>query len=236
MTSAAQPWATVPALAHQIFGDRLSLAVRYAELLATIASERGLIGPRETSRLWDRHLIGGAVLGELVARSASVADIGTGAGLPGVPLLIARPDLHVTLVEPMQRRVDFLELVRRDLGLELHVLRSRAENVTGVRVDVVVARAVAPLEKLVPLALPLLPDGGTIIAVKGAGVHEEIAAATRSLDRHGILLPQVKTLGSPPDTTTVALVEVPELALRSRSTQAARPQQRRPTGPSRPRS
>jgi 16S rRNA (guanine527-N7)-methyltransferase len=117
-----------PPAAAQVFGDRLDLACRYAELLAGPGVERGLIGPREADRLWERHLLNSAVIGELLPRGESVVDLGSGAGLPGVALAIARADLSVTLVEPMSRRVEFLELVADQLRIPLRVIRGRAEE------------------------------------------------------------------------------------------------------------
>lgn len=137
-----------PASAATVFGDRLDLARRYCTALATAGVERGLIGPREVPRLWDRHLLNCAVLGELIAEGASVVDIGSGAGLPGIPLAIARPDLRITLVEPLLRRTVFLSEFIESVGLDVTVVRGRAEQ-SGVMkeaggADVVTSRAVAP--------------------------------------------------------------------------------------------
>ena len=130
-----------------MFGsERLPLAEQFAELLATEGTLRGLIGPREVPRLWERHLVSCAVLGELVPTDATVCDIGSGAGLPGIVLAIARPDLTVTLVEPLLRRTTFLEEVAADLELSsIEVIRGRADVLHGQRqFDVVTSRAVAP--------------------------------------------------------------------------------------------
>lgn len=168
-----------PPVAEALFGSGLPRAIRYAELLAEHGVERGLIGPREVDRLWDRHLLNSAVVAEVLPRSVAIVDLGSGAGLPGIPLAIARPDLSVTLLESMARRVEWLEHVARTLGLDVSVVRGRAEEpairrrVSGA--DVVVARAVAPLAKLVEWSLPLLRVGGSLVAMKGASAAEEVA-------------------------------------------------------------
>ncbi len=157
--------------------DRLELAERYTELLATEGVLRGLIGPREAPRLWERHVLNSAVLGEAVPEGASVCDIGTGAGLPGLVLAIARPDLAVTLVEPLLRRTTFLDEVVTDLGLShVTVVRARAEELHGqVTYDVVTSRAVAPLERLLGWSMPLVSPTGATVAMKGRSVRDEIA-------------------------------------------------------------
>jgi 16S rRNA (guanine527-N7)-methyltransferase len=170
---------TPPDAASAVFAGRLPLAVRYASLLAGSGTERGLIGPREVDRLWERHLLNCAVIGEVIASTARVVDLGSGAGLPGLPLALARPDLDVTLLEPMARRVAWLVEVIEDLGVPVRVVRGRAEE-PAVRdeiggADVVTARAVAPLARLAGWALPLLADGGLMVAMKGATVVSEVA-------------------------------------------------------------
>jgi 16S rRNA (guanine527-N7)-methyltransferase len=182
MVAAAGP----PAAAHAVFGPRLPLAERYAEMLATDGVVRGLIGPREAARIWDRHLINCAVVAELIEAGLSVCDVGSGAGLPGIPLAVARPDLHVDLVEPMERRAAFLQEVVVELGLErVTVTRSRAEEATRGSYDVVTARAVAPLDRLVPIALPLARVGGTLLAMKGSSATAELAAAAPAIAAAG---------------------------------------------------
>jgi 16S rRNA (guanine527-N7)-methyltransferase len=171
-----------------VFGERLALAHRYAEHLRTSGVERGLIGPREAPRVWDRHILNCAVVAELIPDSARVVDVGSGAGLPGIPLALARPDLGIVLIEPLARRVEWLEEIVADLGLSIEVERGRAEE-TAVRrrwegADVVTARAVAPLHRLAGWCLPLARPGGTMMAVKGASAAEEIerdAAVVRKL-------------------------------------------------------
>jgi len=177
--SAVSAESAVPEAAEVVFAGRLPLAVRYAALLAGPGVERGLIGPREAGRLWQRHLLNCAVIGEVIAGDASVVDLGSGAGLPGVPLALARPELDITLLEPMARRVAWLNEVVSELDLRVQVVRGRAED-PAVRsslgsVDVVVARAVAPLARLAGWALPLLAEGGTLVALKGETAADEVS-------------------------------------------------------------
>jgi 16S rRNA (guanine527-N7)-methyltransferase len=165
---------TEPAAAAVIFGDRVSLARRYAELLVRDSDTLGLLGPREMPKLWTRHILNSAVVSELVPAGVSVADVGSGAGLPGIPMAIAQPGSHFTLIEPMERRSDWLKLVVADLGLtNVSVLRARAEEV-GEVFDLVTARAVSALPKLLRLTVPLTKHGGAIIALKGSKAAEEI--------------------------------------------------------------
>lgn len=181
--------------ARALFGERLPLAQRYADLLATVGTERGLIGPREVDRIWDRHLINSAVLGEIVT-SGTVADIGSGAGLPGLPLALARPELTVTLIEPLLRRASFLAEVVAELGLPIEVVRARAEELAGTRqFDVVVSRAVAPLPKLLGWCVPLTRPGGRVVALKGERAASEIAAARDVWRRLGLPEPSVVAVG-----------------------------------------
>jgi 16S rRNA (guanine527-N7)-methyltransferase len=174
-----------PAVVTQVVPpDRLSLLERYAGLLATEGVVRGLIGPREVPRLWDRHLVNCALLAPLVPRDSSVADLGSGAGLPGIVLAIARPELRITLVEPMARRVAFLEEACSELDLgSVEILRGRAEELRGRTFDVVTARALAALPKLLGWAMPLVSRGGQLLAMKGSSASEEIAASARELKR-----------------------------------------------------
>jgi 16S rRNA (guanine527-N7)-methyltransferase len=174
-----------PDVRGTVFGARLPLAERYAEHLAGSGIERGLIGPREAERLWERHLLNSAVVTELVPEGASVLDVGSGAGLPGIPMAVARPDLHVELVEPLLRRTTWLDEVVADLGLQEQVTVTRGKvAVIGRRaVDVVTARAVAPLDRLVPMCLPLLRPGGLLLALKGERAEDEVAAVHGQLSR-----------------------------------------------------
>ncbi|MGH3345706.1 MAG: 16S rRNA (guanine(527)-N(7))-methyltransferase RsmG [Nocardioides sp.] len=198
-----------------MFGsDRLPLAERYAMLLAGAGTLRGLIGPREVPRLWERHLVNCAVLAELVPANASVCDVGSGAGLPGVVLAIARPDVRVTLVEPLLRRTSFLEDVVADLDLSgCEVRRERAEALHGVeQYDVVTSRAVAPLAKLLGWSMPLVAPGGALVAMKGSRASAEVADAADTLRRLGCAAPEVLELGAgeparlDPPTTVVRVV------------------------------
>lgn len=179
-----------PTSAATVFGDRLSLAESYAEWLATAGIERGLIGPREVSRLWDRHILNSAVLEEVLPESARVVDVGSGAGLPGLPLAIARPDLQVQLLEPLLRRTTFLNEVVADLGLtNVEVVRGRAEERESIAAvggaDVVTSRAVAPLGKLAGWSLPLVRKGGSMRALKGSTVSEELLRDAAQIKKAG---------------------------------------------------
>jgi len=173
--------------AEKIFGDRLGLAQRYVEHLATSGTERGLIGPREVPRLWSRHVLNCAVIESAIAHGSHVADVGSGAGLPGLCLAIARPDLELTLIEPLERRVIWLQEVVDDLGLgNVTVMRTRAELAVGmVDADVVTARAVAALSKLAGLTIPLLNGKGEVVAIKGRSAAEEIEQAAKVIRRLG---------------------------------------------------
>lgn len=168
-----------PPAAGEIFGAALDGVIAYADLLGSAGVERGLIGPREVPRLWERHLLNCAVVAPAFEPSASVADIGSGAGLPGLVLALCRPDLRVTLVEPMLRRVRFLEEAVSDLGLgSVEIVRARAEELRGGRrYDAVTARALAPLDRLGGWCLPLVRPGGTLLAFKGESATSELEAA-----------------------------------------------------------
>jgi 16S rRNA (guanine527-N7)-methyltransferase len=196
----------------EVFGERLGVAREYAEILAGAGVERGLLGPREVPRLWERHLLNSAAIGEAFDAGERVADIGSGAGLPGIPLALARPDLRVTLIEPMLRRSDFLTEVVAVLGLDIEVVRGRAEDaVVRQRVgewDAVTSRAVAPLDKLARWSLPLLASGGRMVALKGERAEEEIAQHRRVLASVGAVDVRVMKCGAnyltPPATVVVA--------------------------------
>ena len=161
-----------------MFGDRLGLAESYAEVLSGTAVRWGLIGPHEVGRLWERHLLNCAVVSELIPEGASVVDVGSGAGLPGVVLAIVRPDLRITLVEPLLRRANFLSHTVEELGLDVRVVRGRAEDravVAGIGgADIVTARAVAPLSKLMGWCLPIAVVGGSVLALKGESAAVEL--------------------------------------------------------------
>jgi 16S rRNA (guanine527-N7)-methyltransferase len=194
-----------------VFGDRFNLAARYAEMLAGPGIDRGVIGPHEADRLWDRHLVNSAVIGELVPAGYRVLDVGSGAGLPGIPLAIARPDLMVVLLEAMVRRVAWLQEVIAELGLAVSVHRGRAQD-PAVRdqlgdYDVVTARAVAPLGRLAGWALPLVAPGGRLLAVKGASAEQEVARdidAVRAAGGAAVEIVQCgATIVHPPPTVIV---------------------------------
>jgi 16S rRNA (guanine527-N7)-methyltransferase len=178
-----------PDAAHRVFGGRVELAERYAAVLAGAGVERGLIGPREVDRIWDRHVLNSAALGELMTAGERVVDIGSGAGLPGIPLSLARPDVDVTLVEPLLRRSEFLREVVAELGLAVTVIRGRAEDPAVMTqaggADVVTSRAVAPLDKLVSWSLPLLRVGGRMLALKGQRAPAEVAEHRRVMTAIG---------------------------------------------------
>lgn len=173
--------------AQAIFGDRLDLAKRYVEHLATSGTERGLIGPREVPRLWSRHVLNCAVIESQIPQGSHVADVGSGAGLPGLCLAIARPDLELTLIEPLERRVIWLQEVVDDLGLEnVTIMRTRAELAVGmVDADVVTARAVSALANLAGLTIPLLAGKGVVVAIKGRSAGEEIEKAAKVIRKLG---------------------------------------------------
>lgn len=200
--------------ARELFGERLATASTYADLLAGAGVERGLIGPREVPRLWDRHLVNCGLLGPELAAGDAVADVGSGAGLPGLVLAILRPDVQVTLIEPMLRRSTFLLEAVDVLGLTtVTVRRDRAEDVRDLAgfFDVVTARAVAPLEKLAGWTIPLLRTGGRLLALKGSSAADELVAATPALRALGVPDAIVRTLGPADDPTTV--VEARRVAL-----------------------
>lgn len=203
----------VPAVAQEIFGEGLDGAVRFVERLRAHGVTRGLIGPREVERLWDRHVLNSAVVSDLIPIGARVVDVGSGGGFPGVPIALARPDVRVTLVEPMARRVDWLQEVVDDLELaHVDVVRGRAEELL-VRdavgdADVVTARAVAPLAKLVAWCLPLVRRGGSLLALKGATAQDEVDRDRGAVLRLGgseITVSQAG-VGILPEPTTIVVV------------------------------
>lgn len=170
-------------MARGVFSDALTRAEEYAALLATEGTLRGLIGPREVPRLWERHLVNCALVTDLVGDGAAVCDIGSGAGLPGIVMAIRRPDLAVTLVEPLLRRTTFLDEVVDRLGLaNVEVVRSRADALHGRRTfDVVTSRAVAPMDRLAGWSLPLVRSGGLFLAMKGSSVQAELDSAAQAI-------------------------------------------------------
>jgi 16S rRNA (guanine527-N7)-methyltransferase len=210
-----------PLAAVEYFGERLPAVERYVAMLAGPGIERGLLGPREVPRLWDRHVLNCAVIQDAMPKGATVVDVGSGAGLPGVVLAVVRPDLAVTLVEPLLRRSLFLGEVVAELRLtNVKVLRSRAEELHGkVVADVVAARAVAPLDRLARWTLPLLRSGGLLVALKGSSVRDELAEAADSLKALGAVSWRVNEYGAgvvdPP--SQAAVVEVGDQLRRRRN-------------------
>ncbi len=185
-------------LLDRLFASRLPIIESYVALLATRGVERGLLGPREAPRLWSRHILNCAVLSDLVPTGSALADLGSGAGLPGCVLAIARPDVHVTLIEPLLRRSVFLLEVRESLHLDnVEVVRARADEVRRpTAFDLVTARAVAPLHMLVQWALPLCRAGGELVAVKGKSASAELRRARpvmRQLDAGPVSIEQLGT-------------------------------------------
>lgn len=202
---------SAPGVALRVFSEALPQAQRYADLLADQGVIRGLIGPREVPRLWERHLVNCALLGRAVPDHANLCDIGTGAGLPGVVLALTRPDLQVTLVEPLLRRTTFLLEVVDELGLtNVVVERARAEELHGkAEFDVVTSRAVAPLSRLLGWSMPLVRQGGLMLAMKGSSAAEEIDAASAELRAVGAGRVAVDVYGDDiidPATTVIRVV------------------------------
>ncbi len=217
-----------PVEAEVVFADRLGLAVRYAAHLADTGVSHGLIGPREVPRLWERHLLNCALLTELLPDATSVVDVGAGAGLPGITLALRRPDLEVTLVEPLLRRATWLESVVADLELaSVRVVRARAEDVAGeVTAPYVTARAVASLDKLVRWGAPLLTPGGELLAIKGRTAEAELAEHRSLLAGWDVTGEVVRLgVGLVAEPTVVVRLTVPEPA---RVQPATRPSRRRP--------
>lgn len=183
--------------AQAVFGERLDLAERYVAHLATSGIERGLLGPREVPRLWNRHVLNCAVVATRIGPDASVADVGSGAGLPGLTLALARPDLHLTLIEPLERRVVWLNEVVDDLGLgNVTVVRTRAELAADeVSADVVTSRAVSALDKLARLSIPLLHGSGEMLAIKGRSAADEVEKAAKVIRKLGGRETEILTVG-----------------------------------------
>ncbi|MET7639250.1 16S rRNA (guanine(527)-N(7))-methyltransferase RsmG [Streptomyces sp. NPDC005438] len=229
-----------PESARLLFGDALPDAVRYAELLADAGVRRGLIGPREVPRLWERHLVNCGVLSEAVPEGVTLCDVGSGAGLPGIPLALVRPDLKITLLEPLLRRTTFLREVVELLGLDhVEVVRGRAEEVLGTLppVHVVTARAVAPLDRLAGWGVPLLRPFGEMLALKGSTAEEELRGARAALHKLGVVETSVLSVGE--DTvglrSTVVRAEVGEspggVRFAAKRARAARSNRSRRGGP-----
>lgn len=201
---------------EEFFGERFELAEKYHELLATDGSTRGFIGPREIPRLWERHILNCAVAEEAIPEGIKVADVGSGAGLPGIPLAIKRPDLTITLIEPLLKRSVFLGEVVDKLGLDnVTVIRGRAEE-KSVRaalglIDVVTSRAVAPLGRLAGWSLPLLRKGGKMIALKGASVTEELQRDEKEIKRAGGGFAEIRLVGEGVVEEPTTLIIIPRI-------------------------
>ena len=202
---------SIPPEAADVFGGALDQACRYAELLATDGVTRGLIGPRERERLWDRHLLNCAVVSELLPERGLLVDIGSGAGLPGIVLAMLRPSLQVILLEPLLRRSVFLEECVAELRLSnVTVVRARAEEkaTAHIEADFATARAVAPLDRLVGWAAQLLHPGGELLAIKGQSAEEELVAARPVLSRLGVRSAEVLQAGHGRVVTATTVVRV----------------------------
>ena len=209
---APSPAPPPPEVAHAVFGARLDLAQQYAELLAGPAVEWGILGPHEIDRIWDRHLLNCGAVAELLQPGERVADIGSGGGLPGLPLVIVKPELRIVLVESLLRRTEFLRMAVTELGLDVEVVRGRAEDPAvrssiGVR-DTVVSRAVAPLDKVTRWSFALLRPGGRMLAIKGERAPDEVREHRRVMAALGATDARVVQCGvnylSPPTTVVVA--------------------------------
>ncbi len=185
-----------PAFAGELFGERVDLARRFAADLAAQGVERGLIGPLELPRLWTRHIVNCALVAPLL-HPGRVGDVGSGAGLPGIVLAIARPDVSFVLIEPMERRVEWLRAEVAELGLDnVDVLRVRAEEAEfSPWLDQVTARAVSALSKLIPISARLVRSGGELLFLKGASVHREVEAASAAIRKARLSNVEVMTLG-----------------------------------------
>ena len=204
---------TEPMAAADIFGSQIDLARAYTDRLAKDSETFGLLGPRELPRIWGRHVINSALLSELVPAGSKVADIGSGAGLPGIPMAIAQPNAHFTLIEPMERRSGWLQQVIDDLGIKnADVIRARAEEVQRTDFDIATARAVAALDKLLKLLTPLIrgSEGKTVLAMKGSRAPEEILDAKKRLELLGFGAPEIIALGQgrAPETATVVRIKL----------------------------
>ena len=221
-----------PAAAALVFGTRVDLARKYVAALATDGIVRGLIGPREAGRLWSRHVLNSAVVADLIEPGARIVDIGSGAGLPGIPLAIARPDCRVDLVEPLERRAQFLREMVELLELnQCRVVRGRAEDVVaecgGARV--VTSRALAPLHRVAVWSAPLIAAGGWMVALKGQSAAEELARDRQALTATGLVDAELMTVGTGIVDPATLVVRAQRNGDTSRTARAG--QRRRPRKP-----
>ena len=202
------PRGTNPTKAQeQVLGLAFPQLAQYAQILGQEAVLQGLLGPREIDRIWDRHILNCAALNDLIPQAKSVIDIGSGAGLPGIVLAIMNPSTPVILVEPMQRRTDFLNDVKKQLNLEnVEIIRGRAEN-QKIQAQVVTSRAVAPLNKLLAWSLPLVEKGGKVLAIKGEKAQSELEEAQKELNLLKNTTASIKTCGLALDLS-VTVVEI----------------------------
>jgi 16S rRNA (guanine527-N7)-methyltransferase len=185
-----------PESAKAIFGPQIEKARAFAQKLANDSDDLGLLGPRELDKLWSRHILNSAVVSETVKAGDLVADVGSGAGLPGIPMAIALPEAHFVLIEPMERRSSWMLEVIEELGLtNIEVRRARAEEVLDLKFDIVTARAVAALDKLLRLTVHLLKPGGSLIALKGSKASEEIEVARKLQKKLGIASFEIQICG-----------------------------------------
>ena len=202
ISSDEQPMALIiepePDEASAVFGDQVGAVRRFTQELAEQGERLGLIGPLEAARIWTRHVVNCGLLAPLLWENARIADVGSGAGLPGLVLAIARPDVHVTLIEPMERRTEWLQSQKLSLGLEnVEIVRARAEDVNLPRsFDQVTARAVGALSKLVPITAPLVRAGGELVLMKGASVEAEFDAASKVVSKYKLDRIEILELGT----------------------------------------
>lgn len=196
------------ALAEEVFGERFESVSQYVDILASRGVDWGLLGPREGERLWERHILNSVALTSMIPTGSTVVDVGSGAGLPGVPLAILRPDLTVVLLEPLLRRANFLSLAVEELHLadRVRVVRARAEDHAG-GYDVVTCRAVAPLGRLVEWCAGLVRPGGDLLALKGSAAEDEVVAARTVLRRRG-LSAAVRTVRAHPTAEFTHVIRV----------------------------
>jgi len=194
------------AVLEEVFGDRAPQAVQYHDMLASRGVEWGLLGPREAGRLWSRHILNSTAVRSLIPADASVVDVGSGAGLPGIPLALARPDLRITLLDSLLRRVRFLEMAVDELGLseQVCVVRARAEE-SAERYDIVVSRAVAPLWRLIDWCEPLMESA--LLAIKGESAADEVDEAAETMTQRHLTAQVIQVVDQASNnSSTVVLV------------------------------